>query len=135
LQPARAEIICAAFEHRKIELHRFRQRAQNSRQHRQVFFRELFLQIDRVRRDDGLFPVRHGEQNRRDQVRQRFADARARLDREVLAVLQRPGHRHRHLLLLRAKLEILRLRQNTRRRKNFFNLRDQIGAGGLMFDG
>ena len=122
LQPARAEIIRAAFEHREIELHRLRQRAEHAREHRQILFRELLLQIDRVRRDDGFFLLRDGEQNRRNQIRQRFADARAGLDREMFAILQRARHGHGHLLLLRAEFEILRARQNARRRKNLFDL-------------
>jgi len=51
----------------------------------------------------------------------------------VLPILQRPRHGHGHLLLLRAELEILRPRQNARRRKDFRNLGNQIGAGRLNF--
>ena len=69
-----------------------------------------------------------------NQIGQRFADAGARLDGKVFAVLQCAGHSHGHLLLLRTKLKILRLRQDARRRKNFFDLGDQVGAGGLMFN-
>jgi len=74
------------------------------------------------------------EQNCRNQIGNAFADACAGLDREVLPVLQRPCHRHGHFLLLRAKFKILRLRQNSRRRKNLFDLRNEVSAGGLMFD-
>jgi hypothetical protein len=66
-------------------------------------------------------------------IGQRLADAGAGLDRQVLPILQRPRHGHGHLLLLRAELEILRPRQNARRRKDFFNLGNQIGAGRLNF--
>ena len=128
LQPARAEIIRAALEHREAEFHRLRQRAKHAGEHRQIFFRELLLQIDGVRGDDGLFLLRDGEQNRRNQIRQRFADAGAGLDGEVLAVLQRARHGHGHFLLLRAEFKILRARQNARRRKNFFDLCNQIVA-------
>ena len=76
------------------------------------------------------------KQNRRNQIGQRLADARAGFDREVFAVLQRPRHGHGHFLLLRAELEIFRARQNARRRKNSFDLLHQVGgrSGGLMFD-
>ena len=128
LQPARAEIIRAALEHREAELHRLGSAPSTLGQHRQVFFRELLLQIDGVRGDDGFFLLRHGEQNRRNQIGQRFADAGAGLDREVFAVLQRPRHGHGHFLLLRAELKILRPRQNARRRKDFFDLGNQVMA-------
>ena len=91
------------------------------------------LQIDRVRRDNGLFLPGHGEQDRGHQVRQGFADARARLHREMFLVLQRLRHGHGHLLLLGAKLEVFRTRQNARGREYLFHARDQIIAGGLNF--
>jgi hypothetical protein len=54
----------------------------------------------------------------------------------MFALLQCPRHRHGHLLLLRTKFKILRLRQNTRRRKKFFDLFYKINActGRLVFD-
>ena len=128
VQPARAEVIRPAFEHRETELHR--PGAPSTREHRQVFFGELLLQIDGVRGNDGFFSVRHGEQNRRNQIGKRFADARAGLDGEMFAVLQRPRHGHGHLLLLRAKFKILRPRQKSRRRKNFFDLGNQVRPAG-----
>jgi hypothetical protein len=51
----------------------------------------------------------------------------------MLLVLQRPRHRHRHLLLLRAVLEIFCPRQNAGGRKNRLDLGNQAGAGGLDF--
>ena len=134
LQPARAEIIRAALEHRITELHRHRERAEHIGEHRQVFFRELLLQIDGVRGDNGLFLLRNGEQNRRNKIGERFADAGARLDGEMFTVLQRPRHGYGHFLLLRTELEILRARQNARRRKDFLDLGNQIRADGLVFN-
>ena len=43
-------------------------------------------------------------------------------------ILQRPRHRHGHLLLLRAELEIARLGKDAVGRKNLLHLRDQIGC-------
>ncbi len=130
LQTARAEIIRAAFEHREVEFPR-----QNLREHRQILFRELLLQIDGVGGDNRFLFLRHREQNRRNQIGQRFADARAGLDREMLAVLERARHGHGHFLLLRAKFKILRPRQQPRRRENLLDLGNQVCAGGLMFGG
>src|SRR5688572_28023944 len=52
LQAALTELIVAALEHAKTEFHR-----QDGLQHRQVLLRELLLQVDRVRRDDGFSGV------------------------------------------------------------------------------
>ena len=129
VQPARAKIVSPPLQQGKGELH-----GQDLFEHRQVFFRELLLQIDRVRRDDGLLTLRDGEQNRWDQIRQALADARAGLDGEMPAVLQGARHGHGHLLLLRAIFEILRARQQARRRKNLLDLRHEVRAGGLGFN-
>jgi AhpD family alkylhydroperoxidase len=51
----------------------------------------------------------------------------------MFPILQRPRHCHRHLLLLRPKLEILRPRQNAGGRENFPDLGNQINAAGLDF--
>ena len=60
-------------------------------------------------------------------------DARARLDHQMPLLVQRLRHRHRHLLLLRAILEILRLRQQPLRRKNLAHARDKFAASGGRF--
>ena len=46
----------------------------------------------------------------------------------MLLIRQRPRDRHRHLLLLRAELEIFRARQNSRGRKDFLDLFHQVNA-------
>ena len=102
LKAARAEVIAPAFKHREAELARH-----NLLEHRQVYLRELFLQVDGVRGDHRLLLVRHGIQDRRHQIGQALPDSRASLDRQMLAIRQGLRHRHRHFLLLRPKLEIL----------------------------
>ncbi len=49
-------------------------------------------------------------------------------------VLQRPRHRHGHLLLLRAVFKILRARQQAVRRENLLHLRDEIRSGRQRFN-
>ena len=83
-----------------------------------VFENKLLLQIDRVRGDDRFFVLRLRPHHRRDEIRERFPDARARLDHEMLPLRERLRHRDRHLLLLRPILEALRLRQQPIRGKN-----------------
>src|ERR1700679_2946074 len=49
------------------------------------------------------------------------------------AILQRARDGHGHFLLLRTEFKIFRFRQNSSRRKNLFDLGNQIGADGLDF--
>ena len=121
VEAARAEVIAPAFEHGETELHR-----QDLLEHRQVLLRELLLQVDRVRGDDRLLLVGHGIQDRRHQVGQALADARAGLDRQVLAAGQGLRHRHGHFLLLRPELEVLRPRKNALRGKDRRDLLDKV---------
>ena len=53
-----------------------------------------------------------GESHGRGEVGKRFADTRPRLDHKGARLLQRPRHRHRHLLLLGAEFEILEARES-----------------------
>jgi hypothetical protein len=50
----------------------------------------------------------------------------------MLSLLQRPRYGHCHLLLLWAKLKILRTRQNAIGRKYFFDLLDHIWRDARM---
>ena len=120
VEPAGAEVVLPALQHGVAELHR-----QHRRKHRQILLRELLLEVDRVGGDDGLLALGHGEKDRRDQVGQTLADARAGLDDEMPPALQRPGHFDGHLVLLRAELEVARPRQEARRRKDLRHLRDK----------
>ena len=73
-----------------------------------------------------FFLLRHGVEDGGHQVSQALADARAGLDRQVLAVGQRLRHGHRHLLLLRAELEVLRPGQDALRGEDFRDLLDEV---------
>ena len=136
LQAARAEIIRAAFQHGKLKFHRLRQRAEHAREHREIFFRELLLQIDGVRGDDGFFLFLHGEEDGGNQVGEAFADARAGLHCEMLAMFERARHGHGHLLLLRAEFEIFGARQNAGGREYFLDLFYEVMVASvrLRFD-
>ena len=71
-----------------------------------------------MRGDDRLPVLLLRPQDRRDEIRERFSNARARLDHKMLPLRERLRHRDRHLLLLRPILEALRLRQQPVRGKN-----------------
>ena len=137
VQAAGAEVVRAALEHRVVEPHRRRQRAEHGVEHRQVFLRELLLEVDGVGADDGLLLVREGEEDGRDKVGEGFADARAGLDDEVRARGQGAGYGHGHSLLLGPELEVAGLREQAGRGKDFYDLLDKVGAGtgGLVFNG
>ena len=68
LQPAGAEIIRAAFQHGIAEPDGLRQRAQHLREHGQILFGELLLQVDGVRGDNGLLLLRHGKEDRGNEI-------------------------------------------------------------------
>ena len=123
MEAAGTEIILASLEHGVLE------GGQQRLEHGQVFANQLFLQIDGVRADDRLFGFFEREENRRHQVGQALAHARARLDQEVFAADQRARHRHRHALLLGAVLEIARFREHAGGGKHLLDLIDQIGHG------
>jgi len=117
-------IIRAALEHREIEFHRFRQRTQHGRQHRQIFFRELLLQLMVWVGDDGLFfsaPRRTKIAVESDGERFNRRPCRPRR-RRCSPFCKGAGHGHGHFLAAAAELKILRLRQNARRRENFPDL-------------
>ena len=86
-------------------------------------------------RDDGFFVLADSVKDGRDEVGQAFADACAGLDDEVLAAFQRLGHGDGHLLLFRAKLKILRLRQQAACGKKLLDHDDQIQPTTLLFIG
>ena len=137
VQAAGAEVVRAALEHRVVEPHRRRQRAEHGVEHRQVFLRELLLEGDGVGADDGLLLLREREEDGRDEVGEGLANAGAGLDDEVLALGQRASDGHGHLLLLGAELEVAGLGEQAGGRKDFRDLLDEVGAGpgGLVFNG
>jgi len=89
-----------------------------------------------VRGDDRLFLVLHREEDRGNEVGEAFADAGAGFDGEMFALLERARHRDGHLLLLRAKLEVFRARQNATLGEYLLDLFYQVvvGSRGLRFD-
>ena len=109
LKAERAQIIAPALPQHRGEIIIAQQLGEHFAHDGDVLIHELLLQIDRVRGNDGLLLFLLRPQHARDEIRERFADARARLHHEMPALRQRRRYRHRHLLLLRAKLEILRL--------------------------
>ena len=122
-EPPRAKIILPALHQRGLELDR-----QDLLQDRDVLVEQLLLQIDRLRRDDGFFLLLEGEQDRRDEVGDRFSHAGSGFHHQVLLLLERLGDSHRHLLLLSAILEILRLREQAGLGENRPDALDEIAA-------
>ena len=100
-EAAAAEVIAPAFDEGRPEVER-----EFTLQKRNVFGDELFLQGDGVRGDDDrqIFPCGHGL-DRRHQVRERLANARAGLDENFLTVGDRPRHGLGHVDLLRARFK------------------------------
>ena len=76
--------------------------AKCSREKRQILADELFLQVDRVRGDDGPFPVRRRPAQRRHEVPERLADTGARLQQPDAAVVVDSRDGRRHVALARA---------------------------------
>ena len=123
LETARTEIILPPFHERSLELDR-----ENLPQDGDVLVKELFLQIDRVRRDHRFLFLLDREENGGREISDRFADASPGLDHQMSLFFQSPGHRHRHLLLLRPVLEVLRLRERSIFRKERPDLFDKVTA-------
>ena len=106
LQAARTKIILPAFHERGLELDR-----ENFFHDRDVLVQQLFLEVDRVRRDDRLLLFLDREKGRRNEVGKRFAHAGAGFDHEMALFFQRLRDSRRHRLLLRPILEVARLRE------------------------
>ena len=107
-EAAGAKVILPAFHERGLELDR-----QDLFQDRDVFIEQLLLQRDRLRGDDGFFLLLKRVKDGGHEIGDRFPDAGARLDHEMLLLVERLGDGARHLLLFRAIFEILRLREQT----------------------
>ena len=98
LQAPPAEIIRAAFDQYGRELIGI-----NRLKQRDIFLDQLLLEIDGVRRDDDAFFLPHGKIDRRQEIGERFADAGARFDQQMLPVFQCFADGACHLELLRTK--------------------------------
>ena len=103
LQPARTKIILPAFHECGLELDR-----QNLFHDRDVLVQQLFLEVDRVGRNDRLLLFLDREKGRRNEVGKRFAYAGPGLYYEVALFLQRLRDGRRHRLLLRPILKVTR---------------------------
>ena len=100
LQPPQAEVVAAALDQHGGELQRH-----HAGQERDVLPHQLLLEADGVGGDDhpppGLPSPRRGRiEDRRHQVGETLAHARARLDDQVLLRADRLGHRFGHRQLL-----------------------------------
>ncbi len=126
LQPPPAEVVLPPLPEHRLELH-----GEQLAEDRDVLVDELLLEIDRVGGEHRLFPLLLSEKDRRDEVGERFADARSRLHDEVPLLRQRARHRHRHLLLLAAVFEIARLREQPVRRENLPDPLDELIVDAL----
>ena len=111
--PPQAEVVGAPLQRRVAQLGgaRHARGLQRPRRHLHVLPRELLLQPDGVggHHDACVVPQREGRG--RQQVRHALADARPCLHNEVVAPLERLGHRRQHPLLLDAVLEARRDRR------------------------
>ena len=89
---------------------------------------QLLLKIDRVRRDDRFFVLFERKKNRRHKIGERLAHAGAGFNHQMSIFLQRACHRHGHLLLLHAELEIFCFRKEPVFGKDRPNSLDKFGA-------
>jgi hypothetical protein len=104
-----ADVVAAAFENLGVEV------ADELFDDGNVLRDELLLQIDRVRADDGLALLLQRKRDGRNEVGERFADAGGGFADEGVIAIQRRADELRHALLLRAVLELRRLRPSSRR--------------------
>ena len=106
---AEAQIVGPAFELRHLEGAGFKNARffQDALQGGDVLADKLFLEVDGVGGDDDALSLGHGEEDGRQQVGQRLADASAALDYQVMLVINGVGDCVQHFFLLRAVLEAL----------------------------
>ena len=92
---AQAKVVAAPFDERRAKRH-----AQVSGEQRKIDANQLLLQVDRVRRDDDALALRTAPVDRRDEIRERLAGARAGFDHEDAALREclRDPLRHADLL-------------------------------------
>ena len=112
-----AEVILPPFEQYRLELF-----GDDFLHERNVLEHELFLERDRVGADHGLALRPHSVQRCRHQVGEGFSNARARLNHEMPARLNRSSYRSCHALLLRAIFKRCRTRENAGLRENLLHL-------------
>ncbi len=95
VKPPEADVVRPPFHQDGRELVRH-----DRPEERDVFLQELFLEADRVGRDDDLLAGLGRREDRRDEVGEALAHACPGLDHQVRLVLDRPRHGagHHHLL-------------------------------------
>ena len=94
-EPGRAEVILAAFQQ-----HRFELLGEDLLHERNVFEHELLLQRDGVGGNNRLLFCANRVERSGDQIRERLADPRARLDHKMRAGFESPRDGSGHALLL-----------------------------------
>ena len=103
---AHAQVVCAALE--RSEAQAFAAAfdgLERIDEDGHVFLEKLLLQVDGVGGDYDTLAVGEGVEGGGKQVRQRLADACARLDDDALAIVDRLGDCLRHFRLLGTRLE------------------------------
>ena len=83
-------------------------------------------------RDDRFLMLLERKQDCRDEISERFTDTGTGLDHQMSIFLERARHRHRHLLLLQAKFEVLRLREQSILGKNGPDPFDKFCSEGIF---
>ena len=104
---AQAEIVGPSLELGYLQYPRLQQAGffQHGLQRRNVLAHKLFLEIDGVGGHHNPLPLGHGKQGRGEQIGQRFPDAGAAFDNEVVLVVDGVSYSIEHFLLFRAMLE------------------------------
>ena len=102
LEGAEAEVVRAALEHGRAEVPRVV--AKYLRGAREVLGDQLALEVARVGGEDDGRVVRVAPEDGRHEVGERLAHARARLDHEVLAIVERAHHGAEHVELAGTRL-------------------------------
>ena len=95
LEPPGAEIIAASFHQCHLQLI-----ADDLPNQWKILLQQLLLQIDRMRRHRHALAILRRPKRRRQQISERFAGAGARLNHDLLALIQGIGHFPRHVQLL-----------------------------------
>ena len=97
-QPPQAKVVAAPLDQHRLEI-----QPHVLLKERDVLADQLFLERNRVRRDNGLDIPRNGGVDQRDEVREAFTDSRPRFDSQMMRLLDRVGDRRRHFQLLRTR--------------------------------
>ena len=126
VKPALAEVVRSTLDQDHLEV-----QAGGPLQEGQVFADQLFLEIDRVGRNDQSFTIGQRPEDRRDQVGEAFAGSGPRFDQGDAMMVEGLGHGERHAQLLGSIFEAGQiLADQTARAEQFGNLL-VLDRGGL----